>query len=58
MLLQKTTSPQFISQAPLFNLRWQPFILFFNIIFQFAFFYHLILFYFFKPFHIELWKRV
>ena len=42
MLLQKTTHRQFISQAPLFNSRRQPFLLFF----QYAFFFHFILFYF------------
>jgi len=52
MLIQKTTSPQFILQAPLFNSRGQPFLLFFNIIFQFVFFFHLILIYSFEPVHI------
>ena len=44
MLLQKTTSRQFISQTSIFNSRWKPFLLFFNIIFQYVFFFHLIFF--------------
>lgn len=42
MLLQKTISPQFISQAHLFNSRRQPFVLFF----QYAFFFHFIFLFF------------
>jgi len=57
MLLQKTTSPQFISQAALFNSRWQLFLLFFNIIFEFVFFFHLILFYISELFHIIFFKE-
>jgi len=52
MLLQKTTSRQFILQAHLFNSRWQPFLLFF----QYAFFFHFILFYFFEPVHLIFFK--
>jgi len=43
MLIQKTTSRQFISQAFLFNSRWEPSLLLFNIII-YVFFFHLIFF--------------
>jgi len=55
MLLQKTTSRQFISQASLFNSRLKPFLLFFNIIFQYVFIFHLI---FFKPLNLIFFKEV
>ena len=54
---KKITSQQLISQAPLFNSRSPPFLLSFNIIFQFSFFFPIILFYFFELIHLIFFKE-
>jgi len=57
ILLQKTISRPFISQAPLFNPGWEPFFLCFNIYISICFFLPFNIF--FEPAHLIIfWRRV